>query len=55
MFTQIVELAAASAIIGSGLNAEKLRPILIRVFALVIFLPILTITLQSLGWATVLR
>jgi len=55
MFAQIVELAAVGAIIGSGLNAEKLRPVLIRVLALVIFLLILTITIQSLGGATVLK
>jgi hypothetical protein len=55
MFAQLVELAVAGAIIASGLKAEKLRPILIRVIVLVLFLLVLTIAFQSLGWTPTLK
>jgi len=55
MFAQIVELAVTGAIIASGMKAEKLRPILVRVIALVIFLLILTIAIQSQGWTPRLK
>jgi len=50
MCAQIVEMAVAGAIIGSGLSVEKLRMTMFRVIAVVIFLLVLTIALQTLGW-----
>lgn len=50
MSAQIVELTVGGAVIGAGLMAERLKPILFRVIAVVIFLLALTITMQTLGW-----
>ncbi len=49
MTGQIVEFAAAGMVIGAGLRATKLRPILIRVIIFTILLLILTIAMQTFG------
>ena len=48
-FAQIMEMAVAGAVIGSGVGAENTRTILFRVVAFVIFLLFLTIAMQNLG------
>jgi len=52
---QIVEMAVAGAVIGSSVRAERLKPIVFRVIAIVMLLLLLTITMQSLGWVPTLK
>jgi len=47
MSGQIVEMTAASMVIGAGLGAKKLKPIFLRVIVVFILLLILTIAIQT--------
>jgi hypothetical protein len=49
MSGQILEMAIAGEVIGAGLIATSLKPILIRVIAVFILLVVLTIAMQTLG------
>ncbi|KPL05877.1 hypothetical protein AMJ86_10500 [bacterium SM23_57] len=55
MSGQILEMAIAGEVIGAGLIATSLKPILIRVIAVFILLVVLTIAMQTLGLAPRLK
>lgn len=52
---QTIELALAGAVIGSALGGTSLRRIWMRVAAIAIACVVLTIVLQSIGWAPAVR
>jgi hypothetical protein len=52
---QTVELAIAGLVIGSGLAAKRLSSLTIKVLAFFLAMFVITVILQSIGWATVVR
>ncbi len=52
---QTVELAIAGAVMGGGLSGERLGRLAVRVLAFVVLMIVVTVVLQSLGWAPVAR
>lgn len=51
--SQTVQLGLAGMVAGSGLAGQRLRTLFLRVVALVLFLVVVTVVLQSLGLAPV--
>ena len=49
MLSQILQMGLAGVVIGSGLAGQRPRTLFLRVLALVLFLAILTIVIQSVG------
>lgn len=52
---QTVELAIAGAVMGAGLAGERLGRLAARVLAFVVLMIVVTVALQSLGWAPAAR
>lgn len=51
LLSQILQMGLAGAVIGSGLAGQRLRTLFLRLVALVLFLVVVTIAMQSMGLA----
>lgn len=49
LLSQILQMGLAGAVVGTGLAGQRLRTLLLRVLALVLFLAIVTVVIQSVG------